>query len=203
MGSGEASPLRSVTRMKAASVAASWWTSAADPSSRRCASSTRTASRRPSACWTSDCRPWRRISSRSAAPPRGGGSSGASAPNGMLAAALVATASRVLQPRSRAAASASQASLLFPTPVAPASTTLRNASPSIVSATRSSSSCRPTRGHAVTMGPWILRTTRFVAPSGTWQTARAPTHRERRAPPAPPRQGAYVASLSSGATSSE
>ncbi len=110
---------------QAASVAASWWTSAAEPSSRRWASSTRRASRLPSAWATSDCRAWRRISSRSAIRPVGGGRRWARAPKGMLAAARVATAASAVQPRLSAPASASVASRLLPTPVGPARTTPR------------------------------------------------------------------------------
>lgn len=143
--SGAVSPVRSVSTTLAARRSTSWCTTTADSSSNRCASSTPTTTPARPAPASNASLAWRtNLAGSGPTTPN----VAANAPNGNTRADAVATAHRVSAPRCSAAASASRANRVLPTPAGPASTTpagpsRRRVSPPI----RPSSSTRPVNGH--------------------------------------------------------
>ena len=147
--SGAGSPLRSVNTTDATPFVTSRWTSAADASSSRCASST-PRSNRPSRspCWSA-----RTIAPSVASRPRPIDSLGtrcATAPSGTAAAACVATTHSVRSCSCAPVVMTSRARRVFPTPAAPVSTTLPLAESAELASAISSS--RPTRGQRLRSG---------------------------------------------------
>ena len=150
IGSGAGSSLRRVATTRAAPVAAIWWTSVAERSSRRWASSTERTRGRPPAESTRKPAQRRRRSARSPTPPSGpdvsGGSSGANAPSGSGVAARVAVTRATDAPDRSRTVRYSAARRVLPTPAGPASTTPRT-EPAWMPWRRRSSPARPTSGH--------------------------------------------------------
>ena len=145
---GSGSPDRTVATTEARALVARWRTSAADPSSRRCASSTTTTVRgwSPISAALSDVRSCRRSGPAPSSATSMSGTHGAKAPKGMVAVARVARTVAVAMPASAIRSSSSVTSRDLPTPAAPATT--QEEESSITDAARSSSSSiRPTSGH--------------------------------------------------------
>jgi hypothetical protein len=149
IGSGTIVPAQALTTTNAARVAASWWISVAEVWSRRCASSTARTIRRLPALLTR----WRTVSwssrAGSGAEVCAGGSRWATAPNGRVAAALVACIQWMAAPVSSARATASWTRRVRPEPIGPTSIVPWLVGEFSASSTSFSSRRRPTSGHSL------------------------------------------------------
>lgn len=148
-GSGTLTPCGAITSTNAAAVAANWWTRVADKSSSRCASSTQSTSRLPSAPRVRCAATWLSRCARSAVPVAPPGSRWANAPKGIVEADDIARTQCVRAPPASSSASKALASRVFPAPARPVSSSPHtSASPSARRANASSRS-RPTSGQSM------------------------------------------------------
>lgn len=113
-GSGTLTPCGAITSTNAAAVAANWWTRVADKSSSRCASSTQSTSRLPSAPRVRCAATWLSRCARSAVPVAPPGSRWANAPKGIVEADDIARTQCVRAPPASSSASKALASRVFP-----------------------------------------------------------------------------------------
>jgi len=146
-GSGAGPGVRRLASTLHAPFCTSWCSRAADPSSRKWASSTTRSSFRSGPARSRMASLVRRNSpSRSPGECPASGRNGANGPNGMAAAARDATACAVVKPSAVADLAASAANRVLPTPAAPANTNAAGSGRFSFARIQSISVSRDTRG---------------------------------------------------------